>query len=359
MKPKSLTAFGVGRIGSMLGPAFEPLRRLRDFFVSKRIEKSDSVVVKSVALYIISNRAGAMMFVTLLILLLASINYEINLGFMATFLVCGVVCVSMFYAHSNLRGLGIKAKQMGAVFANQPCAIEVSVSNGSANDAYAIYAGWSDLKVAEVSQQASHDSLGDQVVCLDVLAGSTSCSVLSLRFIRRGYAVIPAIKFWTNWPLGLFTAWTYLIPKSRVLVYPEPEVNAPAFISSWSGAKANTSQGLSSLNEDKDSLRPYRRGDGFNSILWKKSATALVTGVGDFVVRTSESVVADLLMFDVERTGLPASASLDEKVSRVCAWVLRANLEGVPFGLRAKGQEIAPAHGRMHLEQCLKALALA
>jgi len=52
-------------------------------------------------------------------------------------------------------------------------------------------------------------------------------------------------------------------------------------------------------------------------------------------------------------------AAPEAQLSRLCAWVLRAEQLGLRYGLRIAGQDIAPANGLAHQLRCLQALALA
>lgn len=54
-----------------------------------------------------------------------------------------------------------------------------------------------------------------------------------------------------------------------------------------------------------------------------------------------------------------ASASREHALSRLCAWVLLAEKQGMRYGLRLGGQDIAPDSGPAHQKNCLQALALA
>ena len=64
--------------------------------------------------YILPTRAGWMFGLTLLVLLLASVNYQLNLGYMLTFLLAGSGVVSMHITHGTLRGLTLHLRAGGA-----------------------------------------------------------------------------------------------------------------------------------------------------------------------------------------------------------------------------------------------------
>ena len=53
-----------------------------------------------------------------------------------------------------------------------------------------------------------------------------------------------------------------------------------------------------------------------------------------------------------------AQRQLEQRLSRLCGWVLEAERSGANYGLRLPGTEIAPGRGELHRAACLQALAL-
>ena len=51
---------------------------------------------------------------TLVLMLVASINYQLNLGYLLTFLLAGSALVSMHVTHGTLRGLTLRVKPPSA-----------------------------------------------------------------------------------------------------------------------------------------------------------------------------------------------------------------------------------------------------
>ena len=89
-------------------PLWHPVQharaRVQRFWVS-RLRPSDSITLTQRTVYILPTRPGWMLAVTLLVLLIASINYQLNLGYVLTFLLAGCVVVGMHVCHGTLRGL--------------------------------------------------------------------------------------------------------------------------------------------------------------------------------------------------------------------------------------------------------------
>lgn len=103
--------------------------------------------------------------------------------------------------------------------------------------------------------------------------------------------------------------------------------------------------------ESWDSVRAYRRGDPLRQVVWKKAAQT-----GALVSRDTEPPARHAeLWFDLASCG---AGALEQRLSRLCAWVLEAERQGLDYGLRLPSLEIAPAQGESHQLRCLEALAL-
>ena len=68
--------------------------RIDGWFLSRR-PPSDTLELTQRNVYIVPTRAGWTLGATLLVLLIASINYQLNLGYLLTFLLAGSVAVGM------------------------------------------------------------------------------------------------------------------------------------------------------------------------------------------------------------------------------------------------------------------------
>src|SRR5215813_9880502 len=64
-----------------------------------RLARSDTLLLTQRNVYILPSRPGLMFMLTLVVLLLASINYQLNLGYLLTFLLAGAGVVGMYLTH--------------------------------------------------------------------------------------------------------------------------------------------------------------------------------------------------------------------------------------------------------------------
>ncbi|QMV75695.1 DUF58 domain-containing protein [Comamonas piscis] len=310
------------------------------------LPSASSHVVSRRNLYLLPTRAGWMLALTLLLLLVTSINFQLNLGFLLTFMLTGAALVSVGIGYRNLLGLQLELHAPDAQFAGQALRLDLRLDNPSRRARYALgirhYQGTA-LSLADVAAQASTQ-----------LQLSTTAE-------RRGYQSLPAVLVETRFPLGVFRMWTVFRTTEKALVYPSPETNPPPLPLGLADAGTGSSASLRASSGEFDGVRGYRRGDPLKLVVWKKAATAMATGNGHFVVRDNQHQAQQDLWLDAQHCGL---AEREGQLSRLAAWVLMADQQGLRYGLRL-GQA-SPAHagqpadsGPEHRQACLRALALA
>jgi uncharacterized protein (DUF58 family) len=90
-------------------------------------------------------------------------------------------------------------------------------------------------------------------------------------------------------------------------------------------------------------------------VVWKKAARSFAAGRDDLISREAVSTRHQQLWLDEANCGIPG---LEVRLSRLTAWVLLAEQQGLDYGLRVNGREIPPDQGPAHRARCLEALAL-
>ena len=75
----------------------------------KRGTRPGQVVIDNSHLYILPSRQGLLFAVVLLVMLIGSINYSNNMGFMFTFLLGSLALVSILHSYRNLKGITLRA----------------------------------------------------------------------------------------------------------------------------------------------------------------------------------------------------------------------------------------------------------
>ena len=324
--------------------------RFQHWFES-RIGLSDSVTLTQRTVYILPTRPGFMLFLTLLVLLVASINYQLNLGYLLTFLLAGTALVGMHVCHGTLRGLAMNLIAPHAHYAGTSTAFDIKLINSRRSVRYGI-----GLSVLNPQTATAQKASPPHWVWTDVPAQGSSLVQVAFTPARRGLHRLPTLTAETRFPLGTFRVWTVWRPAAQVMVYPAPELTPPPLPPGEPRAQGAGSAARAQSSGEFDGVRGYRRGDPLKNVLWKKAAKAGEQGgeSGGLVVRDTQQTDRHELWLDIRQTG---SLDLEHKLSRLCAWVLQADRLGLDYGLRLSGLEIKPASGEAHKRRCLEALA--
>ena len=307
-----------------------------------RLPIADKLLLTQRNVYILPTKAGLLFAFTLFVLLLATINYQLNLGYVLTFLLAGCGVVSMHLTHGTLRGLNLHLRAPAAVFAGEPAMLETVLSSPdkSTTPRYGI-----GMKM----EAADWYSLA----WVDVPAGSQFTARVSFVPPHRGLIGVPALSAETRFPTGLFRAWAVWRPAAQVMVYPAPERPCPALPAAFSVPGGST-RNMSHDGGEVEGIRAYRRGDPLKMVVWKKAAKAMEAG-GELVSRDMQATAHRELWLDWQSCHpLPA----EERLSRLTSWVVEADRQGARYGLRVPGFEAMPNVGEAHKRACLEALGL-
>ena len=308
-------------------------------WLAARLPRTDTQLLTQGNIYILPTRAGWMFALTLVVLLLASVNYQLNLGYVLTFLLAGSGIVSMHITHGTLRGLTLHLRPVAPAFAGSPAVLDVVMSSPS-SARFGV-----GLRLL--------DAPPSTLAWTNVPAGGQSTAHVSFVPTARGRHDVPTLSAETRFPLGLFRAWTVWRPLAQLLVYPQVEVDAPA-LPAARPATGGPTQARRSEGGEVEGVRAYRRGDPLKLIAWKKAAQALETGA-DLVSRDTSTSARMELWLDWTACG-PIAA--EERLSRLTAWTLAADRADADYGLLLPGLEIEPGDGDSQRARCLEALGL-
>ena len=290
------------------------------------------VVLSQRRVYILPTRYGYTFALALLLMLAGSVNYQLSLGYILTFLLAGMGVVSILHTFRNLAHIAVSAGRVEPAFAGGTVRFHLHYDNPTTFD--------------RVSIDARCDAA--RAAC-DVPAHGAATVVLLLPAARRGWLRMPRVTVETSYPVGLLRAWSYVLPDAAALVYPRPEESAlpPPAAMPDRGDAAMAGRG----NDDYWGLRPYQPSDSPRHIAWKATARGdrLLTKV--FVGRGAFELWLDW-------NALPAAAGVETRLSVLTHQVLAAEEANVAYGLRLPGRELEPALGEGHRDACLKALAL-
>ena len=317
--------------------AWNPLARLQARFRrwwQARLPLQDSTTLTQRNVYILPTGPGFMLGLTLLVLLVASINYQLNLGYVLTFLLTGSAVVGIHLCHATLRGLTMNLIAPEPQFTGASAIISINLVSQSKRIRHGI-------GLAVLGSQ--HWSW------TDVPAQGSARVQIAFTPQHRGRYPIPTLTAQTRYPLGTFKVWTLWRPAAQLLVYPAPEPHPPPLPAGEPRPGGGASLQRHSSGEF-DGVRAYRRGDPLKRVVWKKVAKS-----NELVSRDAQQMQRFALWLDLAQAG---AGPLEQRLSRLCAWVLLAEQQGLHYGLRLGGTEVRTGSGEAHQRTCLQALAL-
>ena len=291
-----------------------------------------AVVLRHSRIYLLPTRRGWALIATLLMMLLASLNYALALGVAVTFLLAGLVAAAQLHTFRNLAGIEITPLAAGETFAGGSLAFTLALHAGSATR-YGI-------TVCAAQAQAGGE----------IPAGSALTVTLDVPAPRRGRVALGRVTLASDFPFGLWRGWAYVHFPLAGIVYPAAEIGAPPLPRGHGGADPLAPG--SSDDADLAGLREYQRGDPPQRVAWK----AVARGRGWYTKEFDGAGGGGPVM--LAWTALPATLADEARLSRLTAWVLAAERAAQPFGLMLPGTQLPAQQGREHRRAALTALAL-
>lgn len=309
-------------------------QKISDWIFRARTPEDPPVILVQRRIFIIPSRTGYFFAFVLLLLLIASINYSLSLGYFLTFLLAGMGSISMLHTFRNLAHLSISPGKVEPTFAGETAHFALVLANANL-PRFAI-------GVKRTRLQDAEPTFGD------VASNSTTTFMIPMVTERRGFTLCGRLEIFTEYPVGLFHAWSYVDFGMQCLTYPKPDAGSGALPSN---AQAGGAGNIPIAGDEEfQSLRAYRSGDTPRQIAWK----ALAREQGLLVKEFGSTASAD---YWLDYDAMP-NLGQEERLSRLTWWVLEAERLQVPYGLKLHDQSFRPSIGHAHREQCLRALAL-
>ena len=304
---------------------------ISDWIFRATVPEAPPVTLVQRRIFILPTKQGYLFGFTVLLLLLASINYSLSLGFTLTFLLGSMAGVAMLHTWRNLAHLRLRPGRCEPVFVGEIAHFNVSVETPS-----------------QTRFSIAVRRRGDEPVYADIVAAETASIAMAVPAMRRGVLTCGRLEIFTRYPVGFFHAWSYVDFGLTLLVYPRPDPRAgtPPSLS-----RSASEEGIPIAGDEEfNMLRAYRPGDTPKQIAWKALAREQGLLTKEFNATASSELVLD---FDDTR-----APDLETRLSILCQWVLQAEQFGQSYGLRLPGREIPSGRGEAHRARCLEALAL-
>jgi len=294
-----------------------------------RVQESLPVVFDRKRIYTLPTRFGFFFGLVALLCVFGGLNYNNNVVLILAFLVAALGFVSLLYAFLNLRGVRVLSVHADPVFAGEKARFIAQLEAPTARDSV----------VAEWRQSAEVGGLH---------AALATPFALEIPSLHRGTIDLPAFRIWTDYPFGLFYAWSHVRVHARTLVYPKPEREPPQ----WPDAALESGETSSRQQGDDDlfGLTRFQPGDRAQRISWAVYARNDALMVKDF--RRTQT---QRLRFDLAQT---LGLALEPALARLCAWILLADRLGLAYSLKLGAESVPLGTGVAQRERCLASLAL-
>jgi len=311
---------------------FANLRQsISDWIFRASFPEAPPVTLVQRRIFILPSQQGYLFAFVLLLLLVGSINYNLSLGYLLTFLLMSMGAVAMLHTWRNLAHLRLRPGRCDPVFAGDFAHFNVSVETPS------------QTRFAIAIRRR-----GEEAIYADVVPGETSGISIPVATRRRGVLRSGRLEVFTRYPVGFFHAWSYIDFGLTAVVYPKPD---PFAGSPPAQSRSMSEEGIPVPGEEEfNMLRAYRAGDPPRQIAWK--ALARERGL---LTKEFSAMASSELWIDWEEA---RAADLESRLSVLAHWVLQAESFGQSYGLRIPGTVVPPNRGDLHRARCLEALAL-
>lgn len=321
--------------------------RITHWIASRHGPEAGDVLLDRRRVYILPTVPGLTFAAAVLVLLVGSVNYSLQLGYLLTFLVASMAIVGMHATHSNLAQIVLRGVRVEPVFAGDVAVFEITATNPGTLDRFALRFAF---RLAPPPRRGKNQRAAvPPMVSVELPARGLRTVHVPLPAPVRGRLPAPRITIETRFPFGLWRAWAYLTPALTGMVYPRPEENAPP-LPPAAGGEGDT-VGMASSGDDFAGVRPYQPGDAQKLIAWRLAARS-----DELSVKQFEAAGGGELMLDFD--ALPPAMDLEARLSRLARWVLDADAAHMRYGLRLPDAMIFIGSGTPHRDHCLTALAL-
>lgn len=283
-------------------------------------------------IFIVPSSFGAGFAVVLGVMFLGALNYSNNSALLLTALLAAATGGSMLATFRALNRLRLTSVRADPVHAGKALTLTL------------------ELDADGLARHALHLDGPEQVQTFDLPAEHPAPLQLDLPTRQRGWMQVPRLRVHSNWPFGMFRAWAWLRPDTRLLVYPHPEPEGPP--PQGIAAHHSAARNQKPLPGDQQtSLRAYHHGDPVKLVAWKASARH-----ENLLVREFEQPSAQRpWMLNWSDT---ANLDYEARIARLTRWVEDAHAAQARWTLRLPDQTLGPDAGTEHRHRCLQALAL-
>lgn len=303
-------------------------RKIDSWIKRKSNNSSNHFEVTRRNIYILPSKAGWLFILTLIAILSGAINYNNNMAYLLCFFLTSLGFIAMLQTHQNINGIIINASHSPSVYCGKTVEFNFSVS-------------------AKNNHHVSiHTINNDQEFSINEKEKTTFTT--NEKTTIRGRKSPDRFKIYSEFPLGIFHAWTQVEIDNSVIIYPKPIKHDLIETGFTTGSKSQENL----IGDDSYAgIRTFRKGDNPKKMAWKAIAKTKLLYTKEFHTESG-----DFLLFDYEK--LNHTTNTEEKLSILCGLILNAHNQKKNYGLKLANKTIQPNHGDLHKHKCLSLLAL-
>jgi len=284
-------------------------------------------------IYILPSNRGLAFICVIAIMLMASINYGLNLGYALCFILIGLFSSCLLATYKNLVQIKFSAITTSNTFEGSVLSYTVRVSEENKRHRSSV----------SINNSSARDTF-------DLNAGAFTDAELQIKDAKRGIHKLGRLTLSSDFPLGLWRGWGYLHVPVHAYVYPKPENP----IADFTGYNASSGGPLGTRTGEQEysGLKTYENTDSPSRVAWKRVAQG-----GGWYSKQLEAE-AEQREVAIRWQDTPAHFGVEQRLSRMCGWVIRARDENVAHTFELPGiKPLGLASGGEHSEACLRALA--
>lgn len=271
------------------------------------------------------------------LLALASFNTGNNLIYLIFGLMLSIILLSYVLVTINIRGLRLKVKVPGPVYASEESDLIIRIRNDKKLASYSIY-----VKLPE-----DFSSSGFIPV---IPAGGTASARVRVRPGSRGVLGYGSFTVESSFPFIFFKRRCKVRVEGSLVVYPALMDVSLASLEGYSGDGAHTQR--PGEGDELLSLREFREGDSQKSVHWKASAKAR-----GLLVKEYAELMPRIVLIMIDASGPSSPADFEKAVSWAASAALWLDEAGYYIGMIAPGVDVPYGAGKAHLFRILEHLA--
>lgn len=290
--------------------------------------------IKKNQIYILPTPPGFIFLLVIFVIFAGSFNENNNMGLLFSFFLFFVFLISIRETRNSILNLKIISIK-----------IENSFALSKAKIIFHLSAEKNENKSFEISCYDKTTKLKS------IIKNSSAKQEIEIDSRKRGVYNSPVFTLSSDYPYGIFKAWTYVSSNEKQIIYPAPSKNSiPVHeLKSIMEKKGNIKDSTKKEDEFKG-LKEYEKGDSIKRISWKSYSKGLGLFTKDFGDQSGFDEV--IIYFDEIKIN-----NIEKKLSLICKTILDLESIGLKYGFKIDKINISPATGKEHQKKCLEILA--